>query len=161
MPRRQSLRSAEDRFALERHGAQLRRRPAKERVDEEELVQVELSLPACGRESGLDLERRAATGRQRPFRGDSAGGDEERTDATPVFGRDKDAALEAPHTVEARQLATDPLERCQPVAEPDRVLEPPCLCQLTQAVPQPRQRGLGPVELVWQEGPCCELGSAA
>ena len=161
MPRRQSSRSAENCSALERHGAQLRGRPAKERFDEEEFVEVELTLPARGRQPGLDLERRAAAWRQRPFRGDPSAGDEERSHAAGVFGRDEHAALEAPHTVEALQLATDPLESRRPVAEPASVFEPPCVRQLAHATPQSRQRRLRPVQLVRQERPRRELRGAA
>ena len=138
VPRRQSSRSVEDRSALERHAAQLGRRPPQERVDEEKLVEVELSRTAGGRETHLDLERRTAARGQHPFRGDPSAGNEERPYVARVFRRDENAALEAPHTVEALQLAADPLEGRHSVAEPTRVLEPPYLRQLAQATPQAR-----------------------
>jgi hypothetical protein len=40
---------------------------AQERVDEQDLVEVELTWAARGREPRLDLERRPAAGRQRPL----------------------------------------------------------------------------------------------
>ena len=55
---------AQDRLALERHDAQLRRRPAQEAVEQEQLVDLlGVARPPGGGEAGLDLEvprRRAA-----------------------------------------------------------------------------------------------------
>ena len=117
------MRSVEDRLAFERRGPQLRRRPAQERVDEEELVEVELSRTARRSKPCLHFEHRAAARRQRPFRGDPAAGDEERPHVARVLRREQDAGLELPYAVEALQLAADSLERRHSVAEPARVLE--------------------------------------
>ena len=117
---------------------QLRRRPAQERVDQEELVEVELAGTPRGGEPGFGLEGRASAGRQCPLRRDPAAGDEERPHVAGLVGRHEDAAPETSHTVEALQLAADPLERRDAVAETARILEPPGLGQLAESATQAR-----------------------
>ena len=89
----------EDRLALERRDAQLGRRAPQERGDEQQLVEpVEKravagirGAPGCG-QAGLDLERRAAAGRQRPLRRDDAAGDEVGADVPRLGGGHEHAA---------------------------------------------------------------------
>src|SRR5205807_3757569 len=114
---------AQDRLAPERSDAQFRRRPTKARIDEQELVEVELAGTARGGEPCFDLESRAPAGRQSPFRRDPPAGDEEGLYEARIAGRDEHAARESSHPFEPLQLAADPLERGDAIAEPARVLE--------------------------------------
>jgi hypothetical protein len=69
-----------------------------------------------GSEAGLDLERCATAGRQRPLRRHSATGYEERPYVGGLSGRHEDAARELSHAIEPLELATDPLQSRDPVA---------------------------------------------
>ena len=107
-----------------------------------------------GGEAGLDLERRAAAGRQRSLRRDPAAGDEERP---YVGGLSRPGArtqhASCPHAIEALELAADPLQRCDPVAKPAGVLEAASVGELAQPTLEARQRRRGPVELVRSQAP--------
>src|SRR5204863_102533 len=74
---------------------ELRRRAAEEGPDQEELVEVAGPLPregaARGGEARLGLEVGAAARRQRPHRGDAAGGDEDRPGVPRLYGRHDEA----------------------------------------------------------------------
>src|SRR4029079_16827149 len=124
-------------------------------------VEIELSRAPRGREARLDLARRGAARRQRPLAGDPPAVDEERPDVARVVPRDQDAALETPHVVEALELAADPLERRQAVAQPAGVLEPLRLRQLAETAAQAWQRRLGLLQLVGREHTRRELRGAA
>src|SRR5579884_178991 len=152
---------AEDRRALERRHPQLGGQPAEERVDEEELVQVELPWTAGGREPGLDLERRAASGWQRPLCRHPAARDEDGADVARLAVGREDAALEPLRALEAPQLPADPLERGHAVAEPAGILESPRVGQLAQAAPEARESRLRAGELVGHEGASGQLSDAA
>jgi hypothetical protein len=123
-----------DRLALEWCNAEFGRRPPQERVDEQELVEVELPRSARRSEPGLDLECGAAARRQCPLRGHSPAGDEEGAHVTGLARRNQDAALTLSHPVEAVQLATHSLEGGDAIPEPARVLESPRLRQLAEAM---------------------------
>src|ERR1043166_7778126 len=114
----------QDRLASQRRDTQLGRRATQERVDEKKLVEVELTRTTRRGESDLDLESRAAAGRQRSFCCDSPARDEECAEIARIDGRDEHAALEQPHPFESLQLAADALECRNAVAEPAGVLEP-------------------------------------
>ena len=121
------------RIASRRSGAdaQLRRRPAQERVDEDEarrgralpespcnsLLLSRTCLLAAASPAST-LERRAAAGREQSARPPTpaAGHEDGPHVGTGFAGRDEDAALEPPHAVKAPQLAANPLQRCDPVA---------------------------------------------
>src|SRR5439155_110003 len=92
------------------------------RVDEQQLVEVELPGAACGRKAYFDLEHRASAGRQGSFRRHPPARDEERAHEARIAGRDEQAASETPHPVEPLQLAADPFKRSNAVAEPAGVL---------------------------------------
>ena len=112
-----------------------------------------------GRKAGLDLEVRAAAGRQRALGGDAAAGDEERARMTGLGAGRDDAALDRAQPGEPLELAADALERLQPVAQPRGVLVAARVGELARgAGAAGAARRDGPLELV---APQCACGESA
>src|SRR5665213_3237748 len=132
----------EDRVLLERDDEQLRRRAAKERADEEELVEVARLIRGecapCRREAGLDLQVRAASRRQRALSGDAAARDEEGARMSGLGGGDDEAALHGTEAREPGEVAADGLERVDAVAQPRCVFVAARIRELDEPPAQPR-----------------------
>jgi hypothetical protein len=94
----------------------------------------------CGGEPGLDLEVRSAAGRQCALGGDAPAGDEERPGVPRLRAGSDDAPLDRAQPREPLELAADPLERLQPVAQPGSVLVAAGVGELRESPAKARQR---------------------
>ena len=112
-------------------------------------------------EARLDLEVRAAARRERALGGDPAAGDEERARVAGLARGHDEAALDRAQPREPLELAADPLERLDPVAQPRGVLVAARVGELGEAAPQPRQRSRRPLELVRAAAPAPRAARAA
>ena len=129
----------------QRQYAQLRRRPAQERADQEQLVRVgrpERGLGAArGGQPCLGLRPAGVARQQRPRRGDTAAGDEIHPLEAVLRRRHEQAQLERAEPVELGQRPGDVLERSDPVAQPRSILEAQVGGQTLQLPPENGQRG--------------------
>jgi hypothetical protein len=145
-------RQTENRPRLERCHAQLGRRAAQERSENEQRVDL-LGCQVVGcptvrlGEPGVDLEPGSVTARQRPNGSDSSAGDEDRPRETGLGGGDEQATARVAELLEAAQGGEDLLERADAVAQTRRVLVASALRKVTQARAQAGQRQLGSLEL--------------
>src|SRR6185295_19420115 len=153
-----SRRQTENRLALERGNAELRRRPAQEGADEQELVEplgceVLRGLESRLRKSCVDLELCAGARGQRAHGRDASTGDEDGTDEACLCRRCEEAATGAAQLVDAAKGAHDAVERLDPIAQPGSVLVAAALREVAQACASPRQRELGLLQLFR----CCSV----
>ena len=100
---------------------------------------------------------RAAPGRQRTLGRHPPARDEEGPRIPRFRAGRYEAALEGLEPCDPVELAADPLERLQPVAQPGGVLVAACVGELRQSAAKARQRERRSLELVRPKRACRKL----
>src|SRR5436190_3240648 len=131
----------------------LRRRPADEAVDEEEVFCLRRRQRLLGR-LRRSAQRRCCARRERAHLAHPAAGNDERLLPARLDRRGEQADLQAPQALEAAQALLNLLERLDPVAQPRGLLVAEVLRQVREPRPELREWPGG-------EGARCEGGFPA